>query len=112
MRKTTKRSGHNQAEMFPLSMRNISLMVVAGNIANDFQNYDFVALNVAASDQLQWIIEYQDKSGRYVVMQTIKSNRRKAMHYRFPIPGSYRLILEVVNVSGLTTTKITKFIAT
>ena len=112
MRKTTKRSGYNQAEMFPSSMSNISLMVVAGNIAGDFQHYDFVALNAAASDQLQWTIEYLDKSGRYVVMKTIKSNRRKAMHYRFPIPGSYRLTLEIGNVLGVTKTKITKSIVT
>ena len=112
MRKTTKRSGHNQAEMFPLSMSNISLMVVAGNIASDFQNYDFVALNVATSDQLQWTIEHRDKHGQFIAMDRIKSGRRKALHYRFPIPGSYRLTLEVVNVIGLTTTIITKSIAT
>lgn len=109
---TTKRSGYGQAEKFLLTLSNASLMVVAGNVTDDFQNYDFVALNVAASGQLLWTIEHQDNSGQFVVMNRIKSGRRKALHYRFPIPGSYRLTLKVVNILGLTTTKITKFIAT
>ena len=66
-------------------------MVVAGNIAGDCQNYDFVALNVAALDQLQWVIERQDKPGQFVVIDRIKGGRRKALHFRFSIPGSYRL---------------------
>ena len=110
IRKTTKHLGFGQAEIFPLSISNISLMVVAGNIAGDFQNYDFVALNVTASDQLQWTIEHRDKHGQFIVMDRIKSGRRKALHYRFPIPGSYRVTLEVVNVIGLTTTIITNSI--
>jgi hypothetical protein len=33
MRKTTKHLGFGQAEIFPLSISNIGLMVVAGNIS-------------------------------------------------------------------------------
>ena len=112
MRKTSKYLGYGQAEIFPLTMRHVNLMVVAGNIAGDFQNYDFVALNVAASDQLQWTIELRDKHGQFIVMDRIKGGRRKALHCRFPIPGSYRLTLEVINVIDLTTTIITNSIAT
>ena len=112
IRKTSKHLGYSKADIFPLSMSNASLMIVAGNIAGDFQNYDSVALNVATSDQLQWTIEHRDKHGQFIAMDRIKSGRRKALHYRFPIPGSYRLTLEVVNVIGLTTTIITKSIAT
>ena len=112
MKNTVTRSGYSQAKIFPLTVSHVSLMVVAGNIAGDFQNYDFVALNVATSDQLQWVIERQDKPRQFVVLDRIKGGRRKALHYRFPIPGSYRVTLEVVNVIGLTTTIITKSIAT
>ncbi|MGC6419502.1 MAG: hypothetical protein ACON48_00210 [Chitinophagales bacterium] len=112
MRKTTKHPGYSQARLFPLTKSQVSLMVVAGNLAGDFQNYDFVALNVAVSDQLQWTIEYQEQVGQFVVMDKINGGRRKALHYRFPIPGSYRVSLEVIKPSGLTATKITKFIET
>ena len=111
MKNTVTRSGYSEAKIFPLTVSRVSLMVVAGNIAGDCQNYDFVALNVATSDQLQWVIERQDKPGQFVVIDRIKGGR-KALHFRFPIPGSYRLTLEVVNASGLTITKITKFIET
>ena len=112
MKNTVTRSGYSQAKIFPLTVSRVSLMVVAGNIAGDCQNYDFVALNVAVSAQLKWTVERQDKPGQFVVIDRIKGGRRKALHFRFPIPGSYRLTLEVVNASGLTITKITKFIET
>lgn len=112
MKNTVTRSGYSQTEIFPFVASRVNLMVVAGNIAGDFQNYDFVALNVAVSAQLKWTVERQEKPGQFVVIDRIKGGRRKALHYRFPIPGSYRLTLEVVNASGLTITKITKFIQT